>query len=604
MTKGLGRITVRWHRYSPVRRFALLSVGPLLGLGLVLSSTVQHLIEERYLSTTADAAQLTFSSVASIVLSDPGLEHQVVSAGPGEFQLLASSMSGLIVFGPDGSVLFSEPGASRPAKATMPAMVRTALRTGRPMASLTHRVPAGVNLRGPAVELAIPIVQGRKVLGAVRAYNSATELEAGIAAGVTRANLEIGVGLGLLWLLLFPVVLSAFRRLRRQALYDSLTGLANRDLFADRLSIAMATADRRSDTLARLGGDEFAVVLTGIRSEEQAMVGARRLAAALEVPIVIDGVAVTPQASVGMSIFPDHGIEADGLLGKADIAMYAAKADRQPIAVYAPERDFSMPARLALVTELRTALAGEEIICHYQPLALMADYRTFGVEALVRWEHPTRGLIVPSEFLPVAEQAGLMGALTQRVLRVAMAQCRQWLDQGLDLTVAVNLSARSLRDPGLPDAVFAVLRETGVPAANLELEITEDALLDDPVMAKVLLEALAARGVGLALDDFGTGYSSLAYLSHLPINKVKIDRAFLSDSEDVMNERIVETIIELGRRLGMQVLAEGVETAEIWERLHRLGCPQAQGFFYARPMPAHQLAAWPTFQSSSAQTSV
>ena len=646
MTRGLGQAAGRWHRYSPVRRFALLSVAPLLGLGLVLSATVQHLIQARYLSTTAQSAQLTFSSVATVVLSDPGLTANMVKAGPAEFQMLSKSMLGIAVFGSDGSVLFSEPGAPKPAKGPLPPLVATAQDTGQPQAQLTDTLPAGVHLGRPAVEVAIPITQGGRLLGVARAYSSATELEAGIASGVRRANLEIGVGLGLLWLLLFPVVLSASRRLRRQALYDSLTGLANRDLFADRLSVAMAAAGRRdekvalllldldrfkevndglghqygdqllrqvavalsgcvrrSDTLARLGGDEFAVILTGISDEEQALACAQRLVDVLEAPIVIDGVAVTPQASIGMSLFPDHGSEGDGLLGKADIAMYGAKADRLPIAVYRPERDFSMPARLGLVTELRRALAGDEIVCHYQPLALMADYRTFGVEALVRWNHPTRGLLAPGEFLPIAEQAGLMAPLTRRVLSLAMEQCRRWLDQGLDLTVAVNLSPRSLRDAGLPDMVFSVLSEHDVPAGNLELEITEEALMDDPVMAKVVLERLAADGVRLALDDFGTGYSSLAYLSHLPIDKVKIDRAFLSDQDDVMNERIVETIIELGRRLGMQVLAEGVETEEIWDRLQRLGCPQAQGFYYARPMPADQLATWSTLEHGSVAAS-
>ena len=608
----------------------------MLALGLVLSTTVQRLIVDRYLSTTADSAELTISSVAGVVLSDPGLEASVVKSGPGLFASLVHSMLGMVVYSPDGSVAYVEPGVPTPPRGVVPSAVRAALRSGQPSAELTDHVPPSVHLQAPAVELVIPIYQGRGILGLAHAYSSATALEQGISAGVTRANLEIGAGLGLLWLLLFPVVLSASRRLRRQALFDSLTGLANRDLFADRLNQAMAAAGRRgekvglllldldrfkevndglghqhgdqllrqvagvlgaavrrTDTLARLGGDEFAVVMTGLRSQAEALDGAQRLAGVLEAPIVIDGVALTPQASIGMSLYPDHGDDADGLLGKADMAMYSAKADHRPLALYAAERDFSIPARLALVTELRTALAGEEIICYYQPLARMSDWETFGVEALVRWNHPTRGLVSPAEFLPIAEQAGLMDALTGRVLQVALAQCRRWLDQGLDLTVAVNLSARSLRDPRLPDTVFAALETAGVPAANLELEITEDALLEDPVQAKAVLEILAGRGVRLALDDFGTGYSSLAYLSHLPIDKVKIDRAFLADRDDEMNEKIVQTIIELGRRLGMQVLAEGVESAEMWDRLRDLGCPQAQGFFYARPMPADQLTEWP-----------
>lgn len=637
------------HATSPVKRFAVFSVLPVIALGLLLSSTVRQLIQDRYLSTYAQSADVSVNSAASLVLTDPTLQAQVTTSGTGVLSSMiaaggnTASLTALTAFGSNGTVEFSPIAGQVGQKEPISSLVRAAFSTRQSQARFVSAVPKSVHLSGPAVELAIPVRQNHTVLVVVRAYSSASRLDQGIAAGVRRMNLVLAAGLGLLWLFLFPVVLSASRRLRRQAaenahmaLHDSLTGLANRDLFANRLTQAIAAAERRnekvglvlldldrfkevndclghqhgdellrhvssvlsaqvrgSDTIARLGGDEFGVVLTGIETSEQALSAALRMASVLEVPVDIDGVAVTPLASMGMSLFPDHGSDADTLLGKADIAMYVAKADHQTLALYSPDRDFSVPARLGLVTELRRALRNDEIVCHYQPLAQMVDKDIWGVEALARWQHPVRGLLSPAEFLPVVEQAGLTEPLTRRVLHVALSQCRQWREEGLDLVVAVNLSARSLRDPGLPDLVFAALDEAGVPPENLELEITEDALLEDPAQAKLLLETLAARRVGISLDDFGTGYSSLAYLSHLPVTKVKIDRAFLADmSADDMNQRIVETVIDLGRRLEMQVLAEGVETAEVWQRLLDLGCPQAQGFYLAKPMPAEEFVAW------------
>ncbi len=637
------------HAPGPVRRFAILSIVPVIALGFVLSTTVRQLIQDRYLSTYGQAAEVTVNAAASLVLADPGLQARVTTSGAGVLESMieaggnTASLSGLTAFSSDGTVAFSSGPAEVGHKVGLPPSVRTAFSTDRTQAQFVDSVPRSAHLSGPAVELAIPVHQRGTVLVVVRAYSSASRLDSGIAAGVQRMNIVLGAGLGLLWLFLFPVVLSASRRLRKQAaenahmaLHDSLTGLANRDLFADRLSQAIAAAARHgdkvglvildldrfkevndclghqhgdellrhvssvlsaevrgSDTIARLGGDEFGVVLTGIETSAQGLSAALRMARVLEVPVDINGVAVTPLASMGMSLYPEHGSNADTLLGKADVAMYVAKADHQTLALYSPEKDFSVSARLGLVTELRRALTNDEIICHYQPLARMVDRDIWGVEALVRWQHPVRGLLSPIDFLPVVEQAGLIAQLTDRVLHVALAQCSQWREEGMDLVVAVNLSARSLRDPDLPDLVFTALEESGVPAENLELEITEDALLEDPLQAKVLLETLAARGVGLSLDDFGTGYSSLAYLSHLPVSKVKIDRAFLTDMRtDEMNQRIVETVIDLGRRLEMQVLAEGVETAEVWEQLVALGCPQAQGYYLAKPMPPAEFAAW------------
>ena len=638
----------RWtHRLTV--RFALLSIIPMLALGFVLSSTVRGLIQDRYLSTFTQTEDLSINSLAALVVSDPGLTASFEKKGGSVFASMmaadrgAATLSGLAVYEPSGNVMFSAGGPAVGTMSGLPELVRAAFNSRQSQSRFVHSAPANLHLGNLQVELAVPIRLGNTLPVVVHAYDSAADLDRAINSGVNRANLIIIGGLGLLWLLLFPVVFSASRRLRKQssdnaylALHDSLTGLPNRDLFSDRLSLAMAEASRRgemvglllldldrfkevndglghqhgdallcevatllsrgtrtTDTLARLGGDEFGVILTGIHSAAEARDAGRRVLSALESPIRVNGVHVTPQGSAGLALFPVHGDDTDTLLGKADMAMYAAKSAHSGLELYYPERDFSMPAQLGLVTELRHALDNGEIICHYQPLARMIDSTVWGVEALVRWNHPSRGIVSPADFLPVAEQAGLIDALTRRVLHVALHQVRAWQDAGADLVVAVNLSARSLRDPSLPATVFGALREAGVAGDRLELEITEDALLDDPAKAKFLLEQLTAGGIRISLDDFGTGYSSLAYLSGLPVDKVKIDRAFLTElDQNSANEKIVEAVIELGRRLGMDVLAEGVETADVWQRLVTMGCPEAQGYFLARPMPGEEVVGW------------
>ena len=634
---------------GPVRSFALLSVVPLMLLGLVLSATVRNVIQDRYLSTYAQTTDVTINSLASVIASVPEIQANFLKSGNSTLAQLISdnpqtaSLVGVTFLDPNGKVIFSSIPSLANKQISLPAIDATALRRGDQVARFVAAAPSSVHLSGPAVELAVPVRVGKTTFGVFHAYSSATSLDQGIAAGVRRVNWILAGGLALLWLTLFPVVLSASRRLRRQAkenahlaLHDTLTGLANRDLFSDRLSKAIATSRRRGDkvglllldldrfkevneslghkegdrllcyvaealagavreqdTIARLGGDEFAIVLTGIDDTEGALLAANRVSAVLETPLDFDGVPVTPQASMGLCLFPDHGGDGATLLARADIAMYTAKANHQDLYLYEPEKDLSGSSRLGLVTELRRALRNDELVCHYQPLVRMPDKGLWGVEALVRWNHPTRGLLAPIEFLPVVEQSGLIDALTQRVLHVALAQCRAWREDGLDLVVAVNLSARSFRDAGLPEMVFAALLEAGVPPDRLELEITENSLLEDPAQAKLLLEALADGGISISLDDFGTGYSSLSYLSHLPVGKVKIDRAFLQElGEDDLSEKIVASVIDLGKRLGMVVLAEGVETVDVWDLLVAMGCPQAQGYYLARPMPGEELMDW------------
>jgi EAL domain-containing protein (putative c-di-GMP-specific phosphodiesterase class I) len=248
--------------------------------------------------------------------------------------------------------------------------------------------------------------------------------------------------------------------------------------------------------------------------------------------------------------------------------------------------------------DLRTAISEDHLVLHYQPKANLATGQIQGVEALVRWQHPTLGLVPPSDFIPVAEHTGLIKPLTTWVLKTALCQCRQWLDEtsaeGLnELSMAINLSTRSLLDDGFPDEVKAALDEAGVPAHLLELEVTESAIMTDPMKARRLLIELSELGVRISIDDFGTGYSSLAYLKDLPVNQLKIDQSFVQNMHDDLNDAIiVRSVVDLGHNLGLQTVAEGVEDHETWVQLAQLGCDDAQGYFLARPMPPAELMPW------------
>jgi EAL domain-containing protein (putative c-di-GMP-specific phosphodiesterase class I) len=300
-------------------------------------------------------------------------------------------------------------------------------------------------------------------------------------------------------------------------------------------------------------------------------------------------------ASIGVALYPQHGDEAELLVQRADVAMYAAKRVRHSYEVYSAEHDSFSPERLALLGELRRGIGAGELVMHYQPKADLATGAVCGVEALVRWQHPVRGLVPPDQFIPLAESAGLMPALTSSVLDQALRQCRTWRDAGLGLTVAVNLSVRSLHDLGFPDEVARLLATWAVPASALELEITETAIMAEPARAMNVLTALSHMGISLAIDDFGTGYSSLAYLKRLPVDTIKIDRSFVKDmTEDEEDGVIVRSTIDLGRNLGLQVVAEGVESEATWQRLRTEGCHLAQGYYLGRPLPADELTAWLT----------
>jgi diguanylate cyclase (GGDEF)-like protein len=427
----------------------------------------------------------------------------------------------------------------------------------------------------------------------------------------------------------------AEERIRHLAHHDQLTGLPNRGLLQDRLRQALALTEhggayiglllldidcfkdvndtlghpagdwllravaerleaaiRQGDTLARLGGDEFAVVQPGLDGPGCAAALAQRLIETLAPPFRLEAQEVHVSASVGVALFPQHSDHADGLVRKADLALYRAKQDgRGRFRLFEPAMDDEVQARRRLDGELRRALEGAEFILHYQPQVSLATDRVEGVEALVRWRHPERGLVPPGEFIPAAEASGLIRPLGAWVLREACRQARAWRDAGLELVMAVNLSPAQLRHDGMLSEVDGALRASGLDPRCLELEITESLLLERSEGATDhVLRGLAARGVRLAFDDFGTGYSSLASLKRLPVEKIKIDRSFVRDiGRDPEDEAVVRAMVSLGHALGKRVVAEGVENEAQLAFLRRLGCDAAQGFLLAGPAAAAEI---------------
>ena len=354
-------------------------------------------------------------------------------------------------------------------------------------------------------------------------------------------------------------------------------------------------------TVARLGGDEFALIALVAGTAARELGG--QVLQALQAPFELQGLPFHIEASVGGAIYPDHGTDIDTLIQHSDVAMYLAKEQRSGYETYHASHDRYSPRRLALLGELRRAIDQRELVLHYQPKAELASGRIVGVEALVRWDHPEHGLLGPDEFIPLAEPTGIIGPLTQHVLELALAQCRTWRDDGIELTVAVNISARNLYDTTIVDDIEALLTEHHLPADALRLELTESFLMADPRRAEAVLAHLHHLGIRIALDDFGTGYSSLAYLKRLPVDELKIDKSFVMNmATDANDATIVASTIHLGHSLGLTVVAEGVESEHAWQQLLDLGCDLAQGYYLSRPVTADRLTRWlanqPTARSS------
>lgn len=365
------------------------------------------------------------------------------------------------------------------------------------------------------------------------------------------------------------------------------------DLLLQQVGSRLKSLLFQPDLVARLGGDEFAVLLPRLARLEDIHRVIQKIEAALQQPLIIEGLPMAVEASIGVAFYPDHGENPDTLLQRADIAMYTAKQTGRSYVIYDPKYDQHSPRRLALIGELRNAIDHDQLRLHFQPKIDLKTRRVVGIEALVRWQHPEYGFIPPDEFIGSAERTGLIKSLTEWVFDAALQQCRTWRRSGIDLRVSVNLSVRNLHEPRLVERVAEGLHRTGVEANRLILEITESAIMADPTLAMEVLTGLSRMGVGLSIDDFGTGYSSLAYLKRLPVGEIKIDKSFVigmaADENDAV---IVRSTIDLAHNLGLKVIAEGVENQALCEKLTALGCDEAQGYYFSRPLSAADLPRW------------
>ena len=477
--------------------------------------------------------------------------------------------------------------------------------------TLTYEIVVNLVLFGTAPLVAVAIAQGSALLVVLFAFPLAA-IYANAAISVQREH---------------------------QAHHDELTGLPNRKLLTLRLDSTLAQAAssgtkvafllldldrglkevndtlghavgdrllrlvahrlthsiRPGDLVARLGGDEFAVLLPAVKEASAAREVAARLRAAVAEPIRLEGMSFVIEVSIGIAMFPDDATADEMLMQRADVAMYLAKQRRSGVERYVSDLDRNSPARLALFGELRRGLDRGELELHYQPKVVLADRRTSGVEALVRWRHPTRGMLTPDDFIPLVQQSYLMREVTAYVIETGLAQAAIWRQSGLDVHVSLNVSGRDLLDNGLADLVAQGLSKHRLPPDAVLLEIDERVLTSEPAHAVATAEALAALGVGLSLDDFGTGYSNLVRLKRLPVSEVKVDSSFvgrlLSSPDD---EVIVRSILDLAAALGIQSVAEGVESAEVADALLAMGCIAAQGWHFAKPMNAVSTTAWLT----------
>lgn len=635
--------------------FALVSLIAMAVLGVTLVTSIGQMMRQQALGEAIRTAtayadsgirdRVTAAEWQAEEFTPRTLDRLRLNLNP-DHTLLAIRLwgtSGRLHFDTAGTTTFATPDASR---------LSRAFGGGGPSAALVTEVTAtDVGMPGmrsgveTVLDVYVPVRPDRdssNAYGVAEIVLDYSPTEAATTQAVQNLAIIVTLGLLLVWVLLYRTVSNASHRLRstaeenaRLALLDPLTGLPNRRLLAERMqkAIAAAKADghhvglllldvdrfkeindslghdrgdtllvqvadrlreivRETDTVARLGGDEFAILLTTVRSVEDGAMFAERVLGAFSQPYVIDGLVLHVETSVGLALLPDHADDAQTLLKRADVAMYIAKAGRRGMSIYEAEGDSNSPARLILLGDLRRALdADDQLSVHYQPKLDLNTRAIVGLEALLRWNHPLRGNIPPGDFIPLAEQTGLVHMITRRVLELVLTQIRIWRADGWEIQVAVNLSALNLAEPDLDRKIADLLEEYDVPARLLEFEITESAIVQDPERAAATLRRIAAMGSTIALDDFGIGNTSISQLRDLPIDTLKIDRSFILDMATAGGEVLVKVVTDLAHEFQMVAVAEGVEEPEIADRLRALGCDLAQGFLYARPVPAHELPA-------------
>jgi diguanylate cyclase (GGDEF)-like protein len=658
----------RLRSTSLLTRFGVISLLLTVAVGAVLSSVLSGAIEDRARQQAEDAAlmavrlglqpQFTRADLAEGFDADrlANVEETVDDAAE-QFGAVGSVLAAfdpieLKVFNADRTIVYHSESPELVGETSHSGELGAAL-DGYVVSGFAHSADdsaASEDGEHQLLEVYVPLQYdgADRPDGVIELYLPYAPVAAAVHEDVRTMTIALGISLAVFYVVVFRLIASASKRLRRQtedlqtsaerdrhqATHDGLTGLPNRELLRDRLGQSLAVASRsdgevalllidldrfkeindtlghsygdkllcqvgprlqsvlrEGDTVARLGGDEFAVLLPLVDGVGEAATVAERLRESLHQPFDVEGVALDVEASIGIALSPWHGTDTEELLRNADIAMYVAKEMKAGAVVFEPTEHVTAPSRITVLGDLRRALDGAgELFLNYQPKYTLDGERIEGMEALLRWQHPTEGLIPPGEFIPVAEGTGIILRLTERVLNLSLAQMRRWLDAGHAVPVAVNLSTRCLLDAGLPDLVQRLLREHGVPAELLRLEVTESAVMGDAARCMQVLQRLHDLGVKLSIDDFGTGYSSMAYLRRLPVDELKIDRSFVLGMTTTSADAVlVRTAIDLGHNLGLTVVAEGVEGREHVTALRALGCDVAQGYHYARPMPGDQM---------------
>ena len=625
--------------------FAAIALVPVLVLGLVLAGTYRTEAARRGLAEGRSEALLMAQTAVQPILDGRPLTeglspvetmrlHQLASGAVAHHdvqRLRVRDLAGNVVFSDDGSGF-----GQRPEDEALDAA------RGATVARLT-RINSDSDDSGKVgpqtVEVYLPLYAGaaHARVGVLEVYLPYSPISADVSQGVRDLYRNLAIGLALLYVVLFGISFWVVRRLRRQvrlnaylAEHDPLTDLPNRSLFHRRATaelargaelgypttIAIVDLDqfkevndtlghhngdrlltaigqrllahlRAPDSLARLGGDEFGLVLSNVSRPEDVL---SRLREVIQQEVQISGLPLSIESSIGYVIAPEDGGDIDDLLQKADVAMYVAKRDRSGVMRYVAAQNHYDSANLALVSDLRHAIADGQLRLHYQPKIDIETSEVCGVEALVRWQHPTHGLLFPDRFIPLVEQTDLIDELTEWVVAQALADLVVFSATSPELTMAINVSARNLGRVGFARQVLDATEAAGVATDRVTIEVTETALMTDPARAAVVLGEMSEAGIQISVDDFGSGQTSLSMLADLPIDELKIDRGFVFDIErNDAHAAIVRSIVELGHNLGFHVVAEGVETGGVRDEVAATGCDLVQGYYFARPLPSAQL---------------
>jgi diguanylate cyclase (GGDEF)-like protein len=636
--------------------FALASMIPVLLVGLFLGQTLHGQARDRAEKAARAEARMVSDLALRDVLGasvDPGkalnrdaviaLDQSVGAARAG------SDVARVTVRDRAGNVVYSDDHLRIGESAAVPQEARTAVygSTLSRVKDLSKNPTSTDASLGRILQVFSPLraAPNTPPTGSVEVWMPYGPIARSIENQTRHVYIVLALGLLLLWGTILGVVAMASQRLRRQAaekeeqaLSDGLTGLPNRtmfqqlveptigsvgrrkkmgavmlmdldrfkdvndtlghhngDLLLQRIGSRLHSVLRETETVARLGGDEFAILLPEVTDRQSVVPVVRRVLKVLEEPVVVGGLALQCEGSIGIAMFPEHGRTVDSVMRAADVAMYMAKENRSGYEFYDARRHEHRhdAGRLALIGELRRAMDETELVLYYQPKVNIETGRAEGVEALARWHHPERGLLSPDEFIPLAERSNLLRPMTLYLLDSALRQANAWRTRGLEVSVAVNLSMQNLIDLRLPNDLARLLTSWRLPPGSLELEITESTIMADHRRAMTILTRLNKMGVALSVDDFGTGYSSLAYLQNLPVDYIKIDKSFCMEmGQDAGKATIVQSTIDLGHNLGLKVVAEGVESAEIYGKLADLGCDYAQGYFLSRPLSPDKVTIW------------